>query len=432
MRPAQRFGNDFIHQPEFEQILGRDAQGGGGLRGGRPVLPENGGAPLGTDHRVIGVFQNQHPVGHPDAQRPARPALADDRGDDRHGQQHHFPEVDRNRLGDVAFLRRHAGVGPRRVNERDDRQPEFVRQPHQAQRLAVALRVGRAEISQDVFLGVPALLRADDHHPVFPQPGEAADHGPVLGKQPVTVQFVKLGEGVLDVIQRVRPVRMPGQLHPLPRGEVQKDVAPRLLQLFLDDLDFLLETDAQRMLVRVLTEFIQLGLQFDDRLLEIKLMFHASGKIPGYPAESMRNYPCPSVRAPPGMVGRIQAAGHFGVRRRVAAFGRDDKSSSSKTCAHPASPTTSRCMAQRPHNIAELDKMRSPHYITYAELNWYFSAANAQPGRSRRRRFFDISVSQTRSRSVKPPQPSGIPDPRPKTPAPKRGSRSVQVKELKG
>ena len=51
---------------------------------------------------------------------------------------------------------------------------------------------------------------------------------------------------------------------------------PGFRQLFLDELDFLLEADAQGMLVRVLTEFLQLALQFDNRFLEIELMFHKS------------------------------------------------------------------------------------------------------------------------------------------------------------
>jgi len=50
---------------------------------------------------------------------------------------------------------------------------------------------------------------------------------------------------------------------------------PRFLQLAFDGLDFVLKTDAQRMLFRMLPELVQPGLQFDDRLLEIELMFHA-------------------------------------------------------------------------------------------------------------------------------------------------------------
>ena len=59
----------------------------------------------------------------------------------------------------------------------------------------------------------------------------------------------------------------------------RENLPPGFLQLLFDELDFLLETDAERMFFRVLAEFVQLVLQFDDRLLEIELMFHASGSL---------------------------------------------------------------------------------------------------------------------------------------------------------
>ena len=72
---------------------------------------------------------------------------------------------------------------------------------------------------------------------------------------------------------------MPRQLHALPGVEVGENLPAGFLQLFFDELDFLLEADAQRMFFRVFAEFVELGLQFDDRFLEIELMFHASGML---------------------------------------------------------------------------------------------------------------------------------------------------------
>jgi hypothetical protein len=68
---------------------------------------------------------------------------------------------------------------------------------------------------------------------------------------------------------------MSRELDALPRGEVQENLPPGFLQLAFDDLDFFLEADAERMFFRMLAEFVQLVLQFSDRLFEIKLMFHA-------------------------------------------------------------------------------------------------------------------------------------------------------------
>ena len=68
---------------------------------------------------------------------------------------------------------------------------------------------------------------------------------------------------------------MARELDALPGGEVRKNVPPGFRQLFFNELDFLFEADAERVFFRVFAQFIQLGLQFDDRLLEIELMFHA-------------------------------------------------------------------------------------------------------------------------------------------------------------
>ena len=72
--------------------------------------------------------------------------------------------------------------------------PNLLGEPHQAQRLAITFGMRAAEIAQNVFLRVAALLRADDHDAVFAEPGKTADHRAVLGKKPVAVQFLKIGE----------------------------------------------------------------------------------------------------------------------------------------------------------------------------------------------------------------------------------------------
>jgi hypothetical protein len=68
---------------------------------------------------------------------------------------------------------------------------------------------------------------------------------------------------------------MARQLDALPGGEIQEDLPPGLLQFFFDELDFLLKADARANAFPGGPQVIQLGLQFDDRLLEIELMFHA-------------------------------------------------------------------------------------------------------------------------------------------------------------
>ena len=84
---------------------------------------------------------------------------------------------------------------------------------------------------------------------------------------------------MVDIIQRVGALGVARQLNALPRSEIQKNLPPGFLEFFFDQLEFLVKTDAQGMLLRLCPEFFELVLQFDDRFLEIELMFHASGMI---------------------------------------------------------------------------------------------------------------------------------------------------------
>ena len=64
-------------------------------------------------------------------------------------------------LGHAALLGADARIRARRVDERHDGQVELLGQLHRPQGLAVAFRVGAAEVAGDLFLGVAALVLAD-------------------------------------------------------------------------------------------------------------------------------------------------------------------------------------------------------------------------------------------------------------------------------
>ena len=61
----------------------------------------------------------------------------------------------------------------------------------------------------------------------------------------------------------------------LPRGEVGVYLPPGFLDFSFYERDLFLEGNVDRMGFWMLSEFFELFLQFDDRLLEIELMFHA-------------------------------------------------------------------------------------------------------------------------------------------------------------
>src|SRR5262249_33234953 len=135
--------------------------------------PEDAGAALGADDRVVGVLEHAHAVADADAQRPAGAPLADHDAHDGRLQPRHLHEVVGDQLRLPALLRADARVGAPRVDQADDRQPELGRHAHAAQRLAVALRVGAAVEALAALLGGPALLVPQEHDAVIAQPGEA-------------------------------------------------------------------------------------------------------------------------------------------------------------------------------------------------------------------------------------------------------------------
>ena len=105
MRAPFRFGDNFIDHIEFQQILRRQFKRLGRFGGVTPIPPQNGGAGFRADDRVVSVLKDQYTVCNANAKRAARSALADDRGDNRHAQSHHFAKIYRDCFRNVTFLR---------------------------------------------------------------------------------------------------------------------------------------------------------------------------------------------------------------------------------------------------------------------------------------------------------------------------------------
>jgi hypothetical protein len=120
------------------------------------------------------------------------------------------------------------GIGAGGVDEAEDGQAELVRHFHQAQRLAVALGVGAAEVAFQIAFGVAALLRADDHDGFALEVGEAADDGPVVAEKAVAMEFGEAGGEHADVVAGVGTQRMAGHLDFLPSAHAGIDLFLRL------------------------------------------------------------------------------------------------------------------------------------------------------------------------------------------------------------
>src|SRR4051812_44724561 len=121
-----------------------------------------------------------------------------------------------------------------------------------------------AEITKDVFLGIAALLSSDYHHFMGPERGKSPDNGPIFRKQPIPVQFRKIRESQLKIIERERPFWMPSDFDPVPGTEIGKNLAFGFLQLFFHQGDLFLEADAQRMGFRMLLQLLKLGLHLSN------------------------------------------------------------------------------------------------------------------------------------------------------------------------
>src|SRR6185437_17028333 len=103
-----------------------------------------------------------------------------------------------------------AWVCPWRIDEGNYRHGKFFRQTHQAQCLAIAFGPRHAKITMNIFLGIASLLVADNHDRLTHKSCQAANDGMIIGKIPVAMKLFEVGEEMLDIIERVGALRMPG------------------------------------------------------------------------------------------------------------------------------------------------------------------------------------------------------------------------------
>src|SRR5690606_30496715 len=156
-----------------------------------------------------------------------------------------------------------------RVDEGEDGPAEASGELHHAHRLPVALGVGHAEVPLHLLARGAALLVADHRDRAAIEPREAPDDGGVFGKRAVAVQLEEVVEDRVEVVEKVRAVRVPAQLHLLPDVEVLEDVRlePYGARLELEHLR--VDSAVPRTRGR-----LQLGdalLELDERLFEVQM-----------------------------------------------------------------------------------------------------------------------------------------------------------------
>ena len=97
----------------------------------------------------------------------------------------------------AALLRADVAARAGCVDKADDRTVEFFGLPHQAQRLAIALGLRRAEAALDALFGGMALFDRNHRHRRRAEVGQAADDGWVVRVAAVAVQLKKAVEYIL-------------------------------------------------------------------------------------------------------------------------------------------------------------------------------------------------------------------------------------------
>src|SRR5208337_3119108 len=81
------------------------------------------------------------------------------------------------------------------------------------------------EITIQTLLGIAAFLRGHNGHFPALEARHAADHGGIISKTAIAMNFTEVGEDTLNVIQRIRTHGVTRQLRALPSGQLSGHLA---------------------------------------------------------------------------------------------------------------------------------------------------------------------------------------------------------------
>ena len=109
-----------------------------------------------------------------------------------------------------------AGIRARRVDECHEREAVTIGELHRAHRLAISLGVGHPEVAARALLQVAPLLVTDQHDRAAVELADSGHDRVVVHPAAVAVELEEVLQDPLDVVERVRPLLMTGELDPLP------------------------------------------------------------------------------------------------------------------------------------------------------------------------------------------------------------------------
>ena len=274
MRTAQGLRDDAIDKAELREPVGRERKRFRSARSLPRVLPENGGAAFGRNHRIGRILKHHHDVGHGNRERAARSAFTDHAGDDGNPKPRHFKEIAADGLGLTALLGIDAGIRTRRIDKGDDRKIKLLGKLHEPQGLSVPLGLCHAEIALRAFLKRSPLLVTDHDDIHVGKTRETAHDGLIVRKRAVAVEFMEIREDFIDVVKRIGARRVACDERALPGREGRVDLLDELVFLRFEGSDFALNRYAAlRLRFRELAQFINLLLEHLNVVLEFKEYF---------------------------------------------------------------------------------------------------------------------------------------------------------------
>ena len=216
MRRGGPFGEHVVDDAHAVRLGGAHLHDGSGLGGTRAVLPQDGREALGRQHGVHRVLLHGDAVRNGERERTARAALAQKHAYDRNLHARHGEQVVCDGVALPALFCLHAAERALRVDEAHDGAPELLGLAHEAQALAVPLRLRATEIALDAVLQIAALFLGDHRDRLVADPANARDDRAVVAEPAIAVELDEPVDNTIDVVARRGPVHIARELHAFP------------------------------------------------------------------------------------------------------------------------------------------------------------------------------------------------------------------------
>ena len=110
---------------------------------------------------------------------------------------------------------------------------------------------------------------SDEHDSFFAECAESSHNCLVVAVMAIAMELNKVRHQIMDIVKRVRPLRMTGKLYALPSGQIGEDALSQLVHFFLQFGDLIRDIE----IIGVFAHLLDLLLQLDNRSLKFQRCF---------------------------------------------------------------------------------------------------------------------------------------------------------------